>query len=191
MSPIVRRVAAPPRIVIDRSFPCRLEELWELWTTKSGIESWWGPEGFSTEVRRLDVRPGGEFEYQLTAVDPELRRGMESAGMLVTSVVHGTYTAVEPMHRLAYATVIDFVPDASEYAVAVEVDFEPRNTGVRMRFVSDRMRTPLWTERALMGFTSQFDRLEKFLAAARGARAPRRSRAAAPPPPPRSEPGRV
>ena len=26
-------------------FKATLEEVWELWTTKDGIESWWGPEG--------------------------------------------------------------------------------------------------------------------------------------------------
>ena len=32
-------------VVIERTYQARVEELWELWTTKEGFESWWAPEG--------------------------------------------------------------------------------------------------------------------------------------------------
>lgn len=32
-----------PKIVFERTYRARREELWELWTTKEGFESWWGP----------------------------------------------------------------------------------------------------------------------------------------------------
>ena len=27
-----------------------IEDLWDLWTTKEGFESWWGPQGFRVAV---------------------------------------------------------------------------------------------------------------------------------------------
>jgi uncharacterized protein YndB with AHSA1/START domain len=33
-----------------------VEDLWDLWTTKKGFESWWGPKGFRVEVRKLELR---------------------------------------------------------------------------------------------------------------------------------------
>jgi uncharacterized protein YndB with AHSA1/START domain len=36
--------------VIERTYRASVEELWELWTTKEGFESWWGPDGFRVEV---------------------------------------------------------------------------------------------------------------------------------------------
>lgn len=35
------------KIVIERKYAASIEDVWELWTTKEGIESWWGPDGFS------------------------------------------------------------------------------------------------------------------------------------------------
>ena len=35
------------RITMERTFAAPMEDVWELWTTKEGIESWWGPEGFT------------------------------------------------------------------------------------------------------------------------------------------------
>jgi uncharacterized protein YndB with AHSA1/START domain len=37
-------------VVIERTYRAPLEELWALWTTSDGFESWWGPEGFRTKV---------------------------------------------------------------------------------------------------------------------------------------------
>ena len=34
----------------------KVEELWELWTTKQGFESWWGPDGFRVKVHALEAR---------------------------------------------------------------------------------------------------------------------------------------
>ena len=46
-------------IVVERTYRARVEELWELWTTKEGFESWWGPQDFRADVHTLEARPGG------------------------------------------------------------------------------------------------------------------------------------
>ena len=56
---------------IQRTYAASIDEAWALWTTKSGIESWWGPEGFDVTVTSLDLRPGGELVYLMTAMAPE------------------------------------------------------------------------------------------------------------------------
>lgn len=39
-------------IKIERTYLASLDEVWDLWTTKAGIASWWGPEGFAVKVRK-------------------------------------------------------------------------------------------------------------------------------------------
>ena len=34
------------KIVIERTYVASIEDVWELWTTKEGIESWWVLAGF-------------------------------------------------------------------------------------------------------------------------------------------------
>jgi hypothetical protein len=69
------RLQGPPlernRFLIQRTYVASIDEAWVLWTTKSGIESWWGPEGFDVTVTSLDLRPGGDLIYLMTAVAPE------------------------------------------------------------------------------------------------------------------------
>ena len=60
------------RVSIERTFAgAAAEDVWSLWTTKEGIESWWGPDGFEVKVRRLDFRLGGELLYAMIAIAPD------------------------------------------------------------------------------------------------------------------------
>src|SRR5258707_12558252 len=72
--------AASLKVVIQRTYRAQVEELWELWTTKEGFESWWGPEGFRVEVRVLEARPGGALHYEMIADTPELIAAMKQMG---------------------------------------------------------------------------------------------------------------
>src|SRR5262249_53873135 len=56
------------QITMKRTLTGSLDDIWALWTTKDGIESWWGPEGFETRVAKLELRAGGALEYSFTAV---------------------------------------------------------------------------------------------------------------------------
>jgi uncharacterized protein YndB with AHSA1/START domain len=46
-------------ITIERTYTADIADMWALWTTKEGFESWWGPEGFRVDVHELDARASG------------------------------------------------------------------------------------------------------------------------------------
>jgi len=50
---------------IERTYAASIESVWELWTTKPGIELWWGPEGFDVTVTSIDLKPGGQLGYRI------------------------------------------------------------------------------------------------------------------------------
>src|ERR1700757_3213803 len=62
----IASVARPP-IKFERRYETSVEDLWDLWTTKEGFESWWGPQGFRVEVHAIDPRIGGELFYDMIA----------------------------------------------------------------------------------------------------------------------------
>ena len=80
------------KIRLERTFAAPLEDVWELWTSKEGIESWWGPEGFTVEVLALDLRPGGAFRYAMKATAPAQVEFMRNAGMPLTNDVRARFT---------------------------------------------------------------------------------------------------
>ena len=108
-----RKAASPKQFVIDRTLKAPVEKVWKMWTTKEGLEKWWGPEGFSSKVSHLDVRVGGRFEIVMTALLPEIIAHLKSAGMGDSSTAKGDYTLIEPNRRLIYTNAVDFVPGRS------------------------------------------------------------------------------
>ena len=83
--------AEKQKITFERTYKAPLEDVWDLWTTRDGIESWWGPEGFVAKVHKLDLRAGGDLEYSFTATAPEQIEALKGMGVPLTQVVRGTY----------------------------------------------------------------------------------------------------
>ena len=153
------------RVSIERTFNTAIEDVWELWTTKAGIEAWWGPDGFVVKVDRLDVRPGGELAYAMTATAPEQIEFLKKAGMPLTQQVRATYTEVVPLKRLAFTQMADFIPNVKPYEMAMTVDFDSTPGGVRMVLTLDAMHDEQWTKLAVMGWESELGKLAKLLSA--------------------------
>ena len=152
------------KIVIERSYEASIEDVWELWTTPEGIESWWGPDGFSVKVHELDLRAGGEMRYAMTAVDPAQIQFMKQAGMPLTTEAKLTYTAIVPGKSIAYTHRADFIPGVEPYDVGNKVDFFAEGGHVRMVLTLDPMHSDEWTQRAVMGMESQLGKLARIIA---------------------------
>jgi uncharacterized protein YndB with AHSA1/START domain len=157
--------AARAQFSIQRTYAASLDEAWALWTTKAGIESWWGPEGFEVTVTALDPRPGGELTYLMTAVAPEMVAFMMQSGMPLSTPCKVTYTEVSAPHRLAYTTLTDFVPGVEPYEVATVVELTATGGGTTLTITFDAMHDDAWTERARAGHESQMRKLDALLAA--------------------------
>ena len=155
---------AAAKIVIERVYEASIDEVWELWTTPEGIESWWGPEGFSVKVHELDLRPGGIMRYAMTAVDPGMVAFMKQSGMPVTTETSFTYTAIVPNRSIAWSHRADFIPGVTPYDVGSKVEFFVEDKNVRMVVTLDPMHTDEWTQRATMGWESQLGKLARAVA---------------------------
>ena len=57
------------RMTIIRIFdaPCKL--VWKAWTDPEYVTQWWGPEGFTTPVCRMDFRVGGKSLFWMKSPD--------------------------------------------------------------------------------------------------------------------------
>ena len=156
--------AARAQFSIQRTYAASLDEAWALWTTKAGIESWWGPEGFEVTVTALDLRPGGELTYLMTAVAPEMVAFMQTSGMPLSTPCKVTYTEVSAPNRLAYKTLTDFVPGVEPYEVATVVELTAASGRTTLTITFDAMHDDAWTERARAGHESQMRKLDALLA---------------------------
>jgi uncharacterized protein YndB with AHSA1/START domain len=149
---------------LERTYDASPELIWELWTTAAGIEEWWAPDGFETHVNELDLRAGGQLIYTMTATAPEQVEFMENAGMPLSTESRKTFTEVSPPTRLAYLSLIDFVPDHEPYEHLTVVDITAAGDRTHVVMTVDPMHDETWTQRILAGRTNELDNLEAAVA---------------------------
>jgi uncharacterized protein YndB with AHSA1/START domain len=55
---VLQRVIRAPRAVV-----------WNAWMNPETLPQWWGPEGFSCRTKRIDLRTGGEWVFDMIGPD--------------------------------------------------------------------------------------------------------------------------
>jgi uncharacterized protein YndB with AHSA1/START domain len=153
--------AAEPKVVFERTYRAPLEDLWDLWTTKAGFESWWGPEGFRVEVRALEARLGGALEYDMIADAPDAIAAMKHMGQPLSHSTRGRFGEWKPLERLTLVHVIDFIAGVEPYESTIEVQFHRSGDHARMLVTLHPHRDPHWTKMSAEGFRSQLTKLDK------------------------------
>jgi uncharacterized protein YndB with AHSA1/START domain len=146
--------------VIERTYRTCVEELWELWTTKEGFESWWGSEGSRVEVHSIEAREGGTLHYDMIAVVPADIATRDQLGLAPSNSVRARFTEFRPYQRLVLTHVIDFVPGVQHYEQRIAVDFFPAGDTVRMVTTIEPMHNEEFTQTSIRVFTSQLEMLE-------------------------------
>jgi uncharacterized protein YndB with AHSA1/START domain len=54
---------------ITRLLDAPIGLVWEAWTNPEHIANWWGPDGFTTTISKMDLRPGGEWDLVMHGPD--------------------------------------------------------------------------------------------------------------------------
>lgn len=157
----------PKQFSIERLYPAPVDEVWDLWTTREGIESWWGPEGFTVTVTSIDLRPGGALVYHMTATGPQQVQFMQQHGLPLSTPCKVTYLDVLAPSRLVYTTLTDFIPGIAPYDVTTVVEFQQIASGTKLIVTSDVLHDDTWTARAREGHESQLRKLDALLSQSR------------------------
>jgi uncharacterized protein YndB with AHSA1/START domain len=152
------------QITMERTFTATLDEVWALWTTKDGIESWWGPEGFETTVSKLELRVGGALHYAFTAVGPPQVEFMKQAGQPLTQHMKARYTVVEPKTIAAWNNLVEFIPGITPYEAETRFELTPRGKQVHMKVLIEAMHDDQFTQYAEMGWKEELGKLERLIA---------------------------
>jgi uncharacterized protein YndB with AHSA1/START domain len=56
-------------ILTTRMFDASRERVWKAWTDPEQMVKWWGPNGFTTTLHEMDIRPGGVWSFIMHGPD--------------------------------------------------------------------------------------------------------------------------
>jgi len=153
------------RINLQRTFSASLDLVWELWTTKDGIESWWGPPGFQVKVGKLELRAGGALEYVMSAVGAEQIAFMKQHGQPLSTSLKARYTEVSPKTLAAWMNLADFIPGVDPYEVETRLTLTALAAeSVRVDLRLDAMHDEFYTSMATQGWESELGKLGEVIA---------------------------
>lgn len=148
-------------IVIERTYRASLQDVWDLWTTKDGFESWWGPQGFRADVHEIDPRVGGVLRYDMVADAPDVIEEMKRQGQPLSHPTRSHFAELRPQSRLVLRNMIDFLPGVEPYENDIAVDFAALGDSVRMTVTLNPLHSDAFTGMQQEGFTSQLTKLDQ------------------------------
>lgn len=126
-------------LTVTRIYDAPPERVWAALTDGDLVRQWWGPDGFSSPLARMDVRPGGTSLVAMRSPDG--------------FVLHNTwtYTLVDAPRRLEYVlrfcdetgrtlapSSLGLPPDIPEAGVPHEVTLTPSGPGGTELTVTER-----------------------------------------------------
>ena len=56
-------------LLLSRTLNAPVALVWEVWTRPEHIANWWGPDGFTNTITKMDFRPGGEWDLVMHGPD--------------------------------------------------------------------------------------------------------------------------
>jgi len=80
-------------VVIERSFDAPVDLIWQMWTNPEHFKAWYGPDGATIPVAKMDVRVGGT---RLVAME------IQTPGGPMQMWFTGEYREVVANERLVY-----------------------------------------------------------------------------------------
>ena len=141
-------------ILMTRKFDAPREIVWDIITDPKLIPQWYGFARDETEVRKMDVRPGGKWQY-ITHTQ---------GGEVVD--FHGTYREVVAPEKLVYSFLFGDMPEGDGFVeiTLVEKDgvTELRDRGV---FNSKEERDAIIATGMEEGARETYERLSQLIAA--------------------------
>ncbi len=54
---------------ISRLLNAEVELVWEVWTDPEHLKNWWGPNGFTNTIGKMEIQPGGEWDLVMHGPD--------------------------------------------------------------------------------------------------------------------------
>ncbi|MDA1215832.1 MAG: SRPBCC domain-containing protein [Chloroflexi bacterium] len=143
---------ASGEIVIERVFDAPRELVWKAWTDPEHVAQWWGPQGMTTRVDELDLRPGGNWRYVM--LHPN---GSEYPQK-------GTFREIVAPEKIVTSAEFEVTGDHTQHVIMMyQFDELGDKTKFTMRHEQITPMDPSYKEGVAGGWNSNFDCLVDYL----------------------------
>jgi uncharacterized protein YndB with AHSA1/START domain len=140
---------ADRELKITRLINAPVSLVYEVFITPGHIKNWWGPDGFTNTIFKMEVRPGGEWEYIMHGPDGREYKNRN----IFTEVVKNKKIVFDDVSTPIHTTTITFMEQGNKTRLTFHMLFptpEEKENTVKV-FKAD------------IGLTQNIDKLEVYL----------------------------
>ncbi|PMB09861.1 ATPase [Fischerella thermalis CCMEE 5273] len=152
-------------LILERVFDAPHELVFKVYSESEHLENWWGPQGWKTENRRFEFKPGGVWHYCMRCTDKNQGDfyGQESWGKVV-------YHEIVAPEKIVYTDTFsdehghlnESLPGVLTTMTFVEYEGKTKLI-IRGQYASVDDLQKVKDMGIVEGFSSQMDRLEDYL----------------------------
>ena len=99
------RDTADRELIVTRDLDAPRALVFDAWTDVKHLANWWGPNGFTTTTRAIDVRPGGTWRSSLLSRIAVMQRPNPFLAIAVGFLLTVFAFAPAPSHAAAARAV--------------------------------------------------------------------------------------
>jgi uncharacterized protein YndB with AHSA1/START domain len=134
---------------ISRLLNAPIDLVWEVWTNPEHIKHWWGPEGFKNTISKMDVRPGGEWEFIMHGPDGTDYKNKH----IYKEIVKPTKLVLEHVTGPKFEMTVTFEAQGNKTLVTLHSVFESE----------EQLKEVIKVFKADVGMVQNVDRMENYL----------------------------
>jgi glutathione S-transferase len=136
---------------ISRFINAPRDRVYAAWADPAQLKQWFGPSDVETQELVADVRPGGEFRWELQNCEGE------------RMTMRGEFREVQPGRTIAFTWRWDDDELWEDRTSVVTVEFEDRDGGTDVRLTHEQLPTEQSRDNHTGGWTSLLEELENFV----------------------------
>ena len=137
-------------LLLTRVLNAPIELVWEVWTNPEHIAKWWGPNGFTNTITKMEIKDGGEWDL--------IMHGPDGTDYKNKSI----FQEIIPFKKIVYQHVT-----APKFITTIEFEDRGKQTFLKwhMLFESkEQFIQVVKTFKADEGLKQNIEKLERFLA---------------------------
>ena len=134
---------------ITRVLKAPRELVWKVWTDPEHIKHWWGPNGFTNTIFKMDVKPGGVWEFIMHGPDGTDYKNKH----VFKEVVEPEKLVLEHVSWPKFLMTVTFEEQGDQTLISLHSLFES----------AEDLQQAIKTFKADEGMRQNVERLEKYL----------------------------
>jgi uncharacterized protein YndB with AHSA1/START domain len=157
------------KFVINRSFECPLDVMFEMWTDPRHFSQWLAPTGFQMQFIRSDIKPGGSTFYFMTGGNAKMYGRAEYLKIQKPDLLVYTQQFCDENEKVTRHPMSPTWPETMLTTVKLAAE-GPDHTRVTITWEPTGAVTPQELETFIkaksgmtMGWTGSFDKLEAYI----------------------------